>query len=280
MPWIESHSVLVRHRKLKEFARDLGVKPVTALGHLHCLWHTAIEQAEDGDLSKWSDGAIADAAQWEGIPIEFLKAAFSSKFIDKNMIIHDWLDYTGRYLISKYKTSNKSRLEEIWAKFGRIYGKEFLSSSFSPPLGSPPNLTLPNLTLPTNKKTTSDLRSDTAIFPKDQKKKKEFLPESEPYRIAKEFFECFVSKWGPGSKPPNYRAWAKDFDLIMRVDMHSESEIEELCNWLNVQEPSGKNGFLWRSVTLSPAKLRENWNAGKYGASGFMLKERIKEELR
>lgn len=150
MPWIESHSVLIRHRKLKDFARALGVKPVTALGHIHCLWHTAIEQAEDGDLSQWSEGSIAEAAQWEGIPNDFLKAAFSSGFIEKSMVIHDWIDYTGKYLISKYKTSNRQRLVDIWAKFGKIYGKEFLNTSQTLPLDRPPT-NLPTLTnQPTN----------------------------------------------------------------------------------------------------------------------------------
>ncbi len=146
MPWIESHSVLVRHRKLKEFARELKIKPVTAMGHLHALWHTAIEQAEDGDLSKWSEGAICDAAQWEGSEKEFLEAVLSSGFMDTGYLLHDWLDYAGRYLTSKYKTSNHERLVEIWAKFGKFYGKEGNRNSLPLPKVSPPNLTEPNLT--------------------------------------------------------------------------------------------------------------------------------------
>lgn len=149
MPWIESHSVLIRHRKLKQFARELNIKPVTALGHLHCLWHTAIEQAEDGDLSKWAIGSIADAANWEGSEKEFLSAALSSGFLDNGNLLHDWLDYAGRYLTSKYKTSNLSRLSEIWAKYGRIYGKELKRNSLPLPKDSPPTY------LPTNQPNTS-----------------------------------------------------------------------------------------------------------------------------
>lgn len=161
MPWIESHSVLIRHRKLKEFARFLAVKPVIALGHIHCLWHTAIEQAEDGDLSQWSDELIADAAQWEGDPKEFLSASLRAKFIDDDRRIHDWLDYVGRYLISKYKTSGQDKLREIWAKYGKKYGKEFLSTSESPTLGVPP--TLPTLPTLPNQPTEPDQRiADTA----------------------------------------------------------------------------------------------------------------------
>jgi hypothetical protein len=146
MPWIESHSVLVRHRKLKEFARALNVKPVQALGHLHALWHTAIEQAEDGDLSKWSAAAIADAAQWEGSEQEFLNASLASGFMDEGPLLHDWIDYAGKYLTSKYKTSNRDRLKEIWAKFGKEYGKEFLNASSPLPLVRPQNITEHNRT--------------------------------------------------------------------------------------------------------------------------------------
>ncbi len=163
MPWIESHSVLVRHRKLKEFARELKIKPVTAMGHLHALWHTAIEQAEDGDLSKWSEGAICDAAQWEGSEKEFLEAVLSSGFMDTGYLLHDWLDYAGRYLTSKYKTSNHERLVEIWAKFGKVYGKELKRNSLSVPKDSPPNLTEHNLTKPTLPTNTNGL-SPWVIF--------------------------------------------------------------------------------------------------------------------
>ncbi len=168
VPWIESHSVLVRHRKLKEFARELKIKPVTAMGHLHALWHTAIEQAEDGDLSKWSEGAICDAAQWEGSEKEFLEAVLSSGFMDTGYLLHDWLDYAGRYLTSKYKTSNHERLVEIWAKFGKVYGKELKRNSLSVPKDSPPNLTEPNQpNLPTNpagKKFSSDSPETHTVF--------------------------------------------------------------------------------------------------------------------
>ncbi len=142
MPWIESHSVIGRHRKFKGLARQLKISLPQAIGHMHLLWHTAIEQAEDGDLSTWTPGSIAESASWEGSEQEFLKAVQDNQLMDGQKI-HDWLDYAGKYLTSKYKTSHPEKLTEIWGKFGKIYGKEVKRNSLVLPEGSPPNITKP-----------------------------------------------------------------------------------------------------------------------------------------
>ena len=73
-------------------------------------------------------------------------------------VIHDWLDYAGRYLESKYKSSNPEKLKSIRNKHNKI--KELLQlpkkvealgglkPDFSPPKDSPPLPT--NQPLPTN----------------------------------------------------------------------------------------------------------------------------------
>ncbi len=131
MPWIESHTVLLRHRKLKPLAFDLRLKPVYVLGHLHALWHVALEQAEDGDLSHWTDEFIADSACYSGDPQEFVRLLQKHKWLD-GRIIHDWLDYAGRYLEAKYRTSNPERLKAIKEKH------EKAKSDLSQTLDRPP----------------------------------------------------------------------------------------------------------------------------------------------
>lgn len=144
MAWIESHTVLISHRKLFECARDLRLKPVYLLGHLHALWHVALEQAEDGDLTQWSDEFIAESACYPGDAPQFVSLLQNHGWLD-GKLIHDWLDYAGRYLDSKYKTSNPDRLKAILEKHKKA--KEGgLQFAFSPPKGSPPYLTLPNQT--------------------------------------------------------------------------------------------------------------------------------------
>lgn len=122
MPWIESHTVLLHHRKLIELARDLRLKPAHCMGHLHALWHAALEQREDGDLSSWSDDFIAAAADYSGDAPLFVSLLRTRGWLD-GALIHDWLDYAGRYLTAKYKTRDRERLSAIWSKHGRVYGK-------------------------------------------------------------------------------------------------------------------------------------------------------------
>ncbi|MGL4296232.1 MAG: hypothetical protein ACRCTG_10990 [Aestuariivirga sp.] len=161
MAWIESHTVLARHRKTIELAFDLQVKPVQVVGHLHVFWHTVLEQQEDGDLSQWSDQLIAQAALWEGDATVFVTRLRERGWLDGHLV-HDWIDYTGPYLTKKYSSGNPTRLREIWAKYGYKYGKgqgkyskqkatsKRVNSERDVRLPNPslPNLTSPNPSLP------------------------------------------------------------------------------------------------------------------------------------
>lgn len=121
MPWIKSHINLIRHKKLIECARELRIKPVYLLGHLHALWHVALEQADDGDISSWSDDFIAASACYLGDCFQFVSLLQNHGWLD-GKLIHDWLDYAGPYLIKKYGNSNKLYLIEVWKKHNRDYG--------------------------------------------------------------------------------------------------------------------------------------------------------------
>lgn len=125
-------------------AKELRLRPAYIVGHLHLLWHNALEQAEDGDLSSWSDDFIASSAGYPGDAPQFVRLLQKHGWLDGKMI-HDWLNYTGRYLDAKYRTSNPARLKEIVEKHEQ-FKKSFIKSDFSPTLVRPPNLTLPNLT--------------------------------------------------------------------------------------------------------------------------------------
>lgn len=138
MAWIESHTVLIRHRKVRELAKALNIKPVLAIGHLHTLWHSALEQQEDGDLSAWSDDWIAESAAYEGNSAQFVLELQDKKWLD-GKILHDWLDYAGRYISTKYKTSNPIRLQEIYKKHSRS-SKDCLKTPHLPNQHNLPNL--------------------------------------------------------------------------------------------------------------------------------------------
>jgi hypothetical protein len=122
MPWIESHTVLLRHRKVLQLADDLSIQPVYVIGHLHALWHCALEQQEDGDLSEWPDSMIAQAAAYPGDALHFVKCLQARGWLD-GKLVHDWLEYAGKYLESKYRTSNPEKLKKIWKCHERSYNK-------------------------------------------------------------------------------------------------------------------------------------------------------------
>lgn len=156
MAWIESHTLILRHRKLISLAKELRLKPVYCLGHLHALWHAAMEQAEDGDLSSWSDEFIAESAGFQGDVTQFVSLLQLHGWLD-GKILHDWLDYAGRFLRGKYSTRGREKLVEIWAKHGRVYGNAdnlpTQSRQVADKLPTPtiPNLTVPNQTKPKEK---------------------------------------------------------------------------------------------------------------------------------
>jgi hypothetical protein len=134
MPWVESHTVLLRHRKLIELAQDLRLKPVYTLGHLHALWHAALEQQEDGDLTSWSDELIADLSCYAGDAPQYVSLLQQHKWLD-GKLIHDWLDYAGKYLTAKYRTANPRKLRLILEKHHKNYSRSKVGKkSTQPPI--------------------------------------------------------------------------------------------------------------------------------------------------
>lgn len=120
-PWLRSHTGTKRNRKVINLSKELRLKKVYVLGHLHALWHETLEQCEDGDLSTCSDETIADFAEFEGDATKFVSLLQKHGFLDKKLI-HDWIDYAGAFLIGRYKNNEKEKLVAIWKKHGRDYG--------------------------------------------------------------------------------------------------------------------------------------------------------------
>ena len=95
--WIESHTALREHPKLKRLARLLGINRREAAGLLHWLWWWAMDYAPDGNLSAYTEADIADGLDWEGDAKKLIAALREAGFIDKKEFkLHDWEDYGGR----------------------------------------------------------------------------------------------------------------------------------------------------------------------------------------
>lgn len=81
---------------------------------------------------------------------------------------------------------------------------------------------------------------------------KTFLSDSIEYRLADYLFK-YMLKNNPECKQPNLDSWAKNIDLMIRVDKRNTDDIKHIIEW------SQKDAF-WRKNILSTSKLREKYD--------------------
>lgn len=232
MAWIESHTILTRHRKVLLLAYDLKISVVQTIGHLHAFWHTILEQQEDGDLSEWPDALIEEAALWEGTPGVFITLLRERGWVDGHLV-HDWIDYVGPYLTKKYCTGNQARLKDIWLKHGYKYGKgngknhkQQVSrkrvereKKFTSPLPSLPNPSSPLPSLPNQTK------------PKEEEKIKS-CDEGKPVATPKSaetwevYSKAYLARYGV-SPVRNKKTNALLCQLVDRLGVHDAPAVAE-----------------------------------------------------
>lgn len=101
MAWLKSHKELERHPKVLHLEQLCGLDRNGTIGVLHRFWYWTMDYAEDGNLSKWPVEVISKAL---GIDANHL---ITSGWIDTipHVKVHDWEDYFGEYLRSKYRQS-------------------------------------------------------------------------------------------------------------------------------------------------------------------------------
>jgi hypothetical protein len=103
MAWIESHQEIGRHPKTRYAARLAGINVAQTVGHLHLIWHWALDFADDGDISGYGKWQIEDAALWDGAEGVLFDALMQAGFLeieDNGVItkIHDWHEYAGKLI--------------------------------------------------------------------------------------------------------------------------------------------------------------------------------------
>ena len=234
MAWIESHTVLIRHRKLIELSRELRIRRSYTMGHLHALWHAAMEQQEDGDLSSWSDDMIAESSDFPGDASQWVQLLQKHRFLD-GRILHDWLDYAGRYLESKYRTAKPGRMAEIRAKHSK---SDFRQTKDSPPtIPNQPNHTLPNPPLAQSKCSAPDLASSKEVvrFP---------LPGKGETAVTDEQF-------------PTWKQAYPGIDLV--------TELAKMRSWLIANPKKRKTAKGMNRFITSWLERAQDSYGGKYG---------------
>ena len=99
IPWIQIYSNLIHHPKTTNLADELGIRSAdanpnaVAAGMLVSLWLWAAQNATDGDLSRCSDRAIAEAAEYKKKPSAFVSALVKARWLDEDRKLHKWEEY-------------------------------------------------------------------------------------------------------------------------------------------------------------------------------------------
>ena len=112
--WIKLHTDLPHHPKLLKLQTLTGWDTPTAIGKLTLFWCWVAHYAEDGDLRRHGLKAINILL---GLPKDD-KSLLKTHFVDKKpfLRIHDWWDYFGIYLRSKYQKDS-----EKWENIRKAY---------------------------------------------------------------------------------------------------------------------------------------------------------------
>lgn len=107
MAWIESHQILRYHHKVFDLAERMGWSVRETIGVLHLFWWWVADCAEDGDLRKFNDAALARCVDLSGEQSKsFVAAMVAARWLDREPYfrVHDWWTYFGRFLQVKYKS--------------------------------------------------------------------------------------------------------------------------------------------------------------------------------
>jgi hypothetical protein len=112
MAWIELHQNLPTNKKTLRLKKILKIKTPQAVGHLCMLWLWALDNAQDGDISEFESGEIAEIVAYPGDADKFMEALKSSGFVDENGHIHDWDDYAGKLIEQREVRKEQARIRQ------------------------------------------------------------------------------------------------------------------------------------------------------------------------
>jgi hypothetical protein len=81
---------------------------------------------------------------------------------------------------------------------------------------------------------------------------KSFPDDSAEIRLSELLFKCILKR-NPNHKKPNFQTWAKNIDLMIRVDKRQPQDIANVIAW------SQEDDF-WKNNILSTEKLRKQFD--------------------
>lgn len=173
MAWVEFHGARIKRlKKFSDFRRSLQWSVNEALGFLGSFWCEVMELCENGDISGWTPEYVCDLTGLSLSPERVWNALVTNNWIDVTsdgrFLIHDWLDYAGRFLRNKYASSEsgKEYLKDVWRLHGRDYGNSD-ATQMQPKYNrstSTPNLTKPYQKELSNSNQGELLKQAVAVF--------------------------------------------------------------------------------------------------------------------
>lgn len=221
IPWIQVYSNLIKHPKtyaladeLKITSKDASTNAVAA-GLVVSLWLWAAQNAPDGDLSKCTTRAIAEAAEYKKKPEAFVDALIKVRFLDPDKKIHDWGEHASMLMDSiELSRENNAKRQQRYRDRKKQKKNEPNNADVTPDSNvtdnvtnngnnapTIPNQTIPNQTIPnqcittggTNQEVSVGIVADGAPAPMDG-------------RSFTEFWKMYPSGKG-GDREEAWKAW-------------------------------------------------------------------------
>lgn len=192
MAWIEYHTELRDHWKIKRLADIMGVNYNEALGTLSCLWLWCVHYAPDGDVTRFKDDELRHASNTNNEKFS-ATALKNCELIDERNRINDWSLHGIKYLKSA-RLRTKHYRERLRHR----------SVTVTPTI---PDHTIPNQTIP------KDL----------------FVPPPEAVELSN-LLKKRILENNPSAVIKN-GGWEKEADRLLRIDKRPLPEALEVLSW-------------------------------------------------
>ncbi len=145
------------HPKTSDLMRRLGVPRYAACGVLETLWLFTATYAQEGDVGRFTDTAIAEGIDWRGDAGELVKALVDARWLDADpvhrLVVHHWSHHCddavhcalaragkvfadgARPKVSRLSKKDREAAEAAYAR--HTHGVRTANALPSPPLPSP-----------------------------------------------------------------------------------------------------------------------------------------------
>ena len=255
--WIESHQSLRDHPRKDQLAEELFVGRVpnhvanyAAVGILHYLWWWALDYAQDGDLTPFSDRQIARACRYIGDPQVLVAGLTRSGFLTAERRLHNWYDYAGRLIEKREANAARTRAYRVRTRVPHALGSELA------------NRTVPN-------------RTEAVENPLAN------ADASPGVEIARDFDVWWATYGKIGSKAAcrdNYRWWRTTKEAPADELLHAAIAYRAHCEQTDCKIQHGSR-FLAKSTKTKSARWPE-WAAGEeHGALDIHSTRRLNDVL-